>query len=257
MPVKHVSIAMFFGLILTGLSTTLLQADERAYELKSAGALGTTELRFSGGGEFRYMADAATLRECRTGYSYPVLMQGDYAALERAYIAAEKSEPGEALYARVEGHIVNRQVMEGEGPAQSLLVDRFVALQPDMRCERAMSEASLTNTYWRLKTLGNEEVAALDGARESHLVFHASDHRVSGIAGCNRVNGGYRSNGDTLEFLPMASTRMGCPPPLDARERAVFVLFEATSRWLISGQLLEFFDAESERLAVFEAVYLP
>ncbi len=33
-----------------------------------------------------YFADAARLTECRSGRSYPIVMEGDYLALERAYL---------------------------------------------------------------------------------------------------------------------------------------------------------------------------
>jgi len=42
---------------------------------------------------FRYLADAAQFEECLTGRSYPVAMEGDYLALERAYLALPKASP--------------------------------------------------------------------------------------------------------------------------------------------------------------------
>ena len=226
------------------------------YELRSDGTLSTTELSVAAGGEFRYMADAASLRECRTGYSYPVLMEGDYAALERAYLNAVAAA-GEPLYARVEAAIVNRQAMEGEGAAQSLRIDRFVALQPDMRCERAMSEASLANTYWRLLRLGDQPVERASAQRESHIIFHENESRAAGVAGCNRFSGSYELAGSGLSFGPLMSTRMACPPPLDALERELFVVFDTTRAWRISGEILELLDEGGEVLAVYESVYLP
>lgn len=48
------------------------------------------------------------------------------------------------------------------------------------------------------------------------------DGRVSGNSGCNRFNGSVKVRGQALFFGPLASTRMACPGPLDAQERAFY-----------------------------------
>ena len=126
-----------------------------------------------------------------------------------------------------------------------------------MRCERAMSSASLPNTYWRLLRIGDETVETGEGQRESPMIFREADGRVAGLAGCNRFSGGYHVDGATLSLGPLMATRMACPPPLDALEQSLFAAFDVTAGWRIAGQLLELLDDEGETLAVFEAVYLP
>ncbi|MGK9147034.1 META domain-containing protein [Plantibacter flavus] len=41
------------------------------------------------------------------------------------------------------------------------------------------------------------------------LVF-AEDGKVTGTDGCNRLMGSWTADGDTVEFAPLASTRMAC-----------------------------------------------
>ena len=55
----------------------------------------------------------------------------------------------------------------------------------------------------------------------------------------------------------MAMTLMACPPPLDQLEKSLSDTLNKTKRWSIESQLLEFFDAEGNSIALFEAVYLP
>jgi len=45
------------------------------------------------GGEFRYIADAARFTDCLSGRDYPVAMELDYVAAERAYLATVE-QPG-------------------------------------------------------------------------------------------------------------------------------------------------------------------
>ena len=49
-------------------------------------------------GMFRYMADAAIFRDCRSGKEFPVAMESSYIDLERAYLEA-REEPGSELMA--------------------------------------------------------------------------------------------------------------------------------------------------------------
>ena len=208
------------------------------------------------GGELRYMADAAILTECKTGASYPVAMEADWIAMERAYL--EKSEePGGPLYVTFEGRIAARPQMEGDGTTATVIVERYINVWPGMRCERAMADASLTNTYWRIVRLGDEAVAVAEGGREPHIVLQAEGEygRYRATVGCNQVTGGYAIDGDGLRFTPGPTTLMACPPPLDALERALGQALSATSRWHVLADTLELYDDSGVSLALFEAVY--
>lgn len=208
------------------------------------------------GGELRYMADAALLTECRTGASYPVAMEADWIAMERAYL--EKApEPGGPLYVTFEGRIADRPKMEGDGTAATVIVERTINVWPGMRCERAMADASLTNTYWRIVRLGDEWVTVAEGRREPHIVLQAEGEygRYRATVGCNQLTGGYAIDGDGLRFTPGPATLMACPPPLDATERALGQVLSATSRWHVLADTLELYEDTGASLALFEAVY--
>ncbi len=84
-------------------------------------------------GLYSYYADAALFRDCESGYVYPVTFEGDHATLERAYLAARRSAGAEVL-ATIEGKLVQRPRMEGEGLETVLLVAAFVAIHPDQSC---------------------------------------------------------------------------------------------------------------------------
>ena len=85
-------------------------------------------------GEMRYMADAALFTDCRTGRSYPIAMEGDYARMERAYLGAS-GEPGGPLYVTFEGFIAPRPKMEGDGLEPAVVVERFLNVWPGRKCE--------------------------------------------------------------------------------------------------------------------------
>lgn len=227
------------------------------YELTSDGTLRRLELDLFMHGMFSYLADSARFEVCYTGRSYPVAMEGDYLALERAYVAADKPGPGAPLMAAFEGRITERPPMEGDQLIPTVVVERFVRLSPSQTCERAMSEASLPNTYWRIVALEGEPIPAVRDRREPHLILRLPDNRYRATVGCNQLTGSYSVNGGRISFRGGASTRMACPPPLDGREDRLRRVLAETERWNIAGQILELLDQEGANIATFEAVYLP
>jgi heat shock protein HslJ len=63
------------------------------------------------------------------------------------------------------------------------------------------------------------------------IEFSPGDHdtsHVSGMAGCNRFNGGYKQTPTTMTFQPLASTMMMCPDAQMETERKVFAALDGT-----------------------------
>ena len=208
------------------------------------------------GGAFRYFADAATFTLCRSGEELPVAQEGGYRELKAAY-AAKRSAPAAPLYVTVEGAIKTRAGMEGP-PRPTVVVKRFLAAWPGESCERNRSNAALADTYWRIAVLKGEVLEAVEGHREASLVLHTDpERRAAATAGCNRMVGSYEAReGGGLTFGRFASTMMACPPPLDARERALTEVLAATREYGIEGPALVLYDDRREPLAVLQAVAL-
>ncbi|WP_168199289.1 YbaY family lipoprotein [Pseudorhodobacter turbinis] len=226
------------------------------YELTGNGMLDETDVEnVFLGGMMTYMADAAMFQECRTGRSYPVAMDGDYLAMERAYLA-DQPAAGAPLYVNVEGSIVMRPAMEG--PAQrSLVVNRFVRTRPGITCERQRADASLTNTYWRIDALAGADVVGLpSGGREAHMILRENDGRFSATVGCNAMMGDFTKQDGILSFGRTAGTLMACPPPLGTSEQSLALALEATQSYRINGETLALYDAADEIVALLTAVYL-
>lgn len=207
-------------------------------------------------GMLTYEADAARFTECLTGRDYALAEEGDYAALEHAYLAAG-AEPGGPIMASFDGGIVQRPSADGSGAEPEVLVERFVGVWPGETCERAMGTASLTNTYWKILRLGETEVAPGEGRREPNLILREGEEpRVTATVGCNQLTGRYALTEDKLSFGPVASTQMACPKPLDAWEKQLGSVLERATSWRIDGQTLELLDPAGNPLALFQAVYL-
>jgi heat shock protein HslJ len=203
-----------------------------------------------------YLAEAARFSDCATGRSYPIAMEGDYEALEHAYLAAGQ-EPGMPMMASFDGSIADRPKADSASTEPTVVVDRFVGVWPGEDCAPQLVEATLTDTYWKIVRLAEFEISAGEGRREPHLVLRSEDAHYRATVGCNELVGSFTLYGDDLSFGQGASTRMACLPPLDAWEQQLAGVLEATAAWRIDGQALELIDGDGAAIATFRAVYLP
>jgi copper homeostasis protein (lipoprotein) len=202
---------------------------------------------------YSYMADAGWFVDCLSGARLPVAQEGDNAALERAY-SSGKSMDGAPMLATVEGRVEDRLPMEGSEQRPTLIVDKFISVEAQ-GCSGPSSTAQLENTYWKLMTLGSDNVATPEGAREIQFVLHSEGHRVAGFSGCNSMMGAYTLEQDKIVFTQMGGTRMFCQNTMDIETR-FHQMFSQVATWKISGESLALIDAGGQTLATFESRYM-
>ncbi len=228
---------------------------ELDYDLRRRAAFEPVEPRVTMQGMFRYMADAASFEECTTGRRLPVAMEGGYLDLERAYLAA-KGEPGRPVMALVEGAIALRPPMEGPSPVPTLVVGKFLRLEPGSTCPARFRTARLEDTEWKLVALGEEAVTPPPGRPAAGLLLRAEDRRAGGSDGCNRFMAGYELEADRIHFSQAASTMMACADGAEVARRYMQALSD-TARWRVLGRQLELYDADGRLLARLQAVEAP
>ena len=84
-------------------------------------------------GMYNYMADAAVFVDCATGKRYPVSMEADNLALEKAYLSTQ-TEPNQQLLVSLRGHYDLRPPMEGDTDVEMMIPDRFGQFWPNEEC---------------------------------------------------------------------------------------------------------------------------
>jgi putative lipoprotein len=142
----------------------------------------------------------------------------------------------------------------GDGSDVQLLLRRANAAGAARPAPRNTTAAALENTYWKLIFLGNSPIVAPSGQREPHFILHPANRSVTGFGGCNRLTGSYELRGDRISFRSLASTMMACVGGME-QEQDYLRALGRVSRWRITGQTLELFDAAGTSLARFGAVY--
>ncbi|MDP2955372.1 MAG: META domain-containing protein [Longimicrobiales bacterium] len=164
-------------------------------------------------GMMTYMAAAARFTECGSGSSFAIAQEGEYLALERAYLA-DRSSPGEPLLVTVRGRLTLRPGMDG-GEVPSLVVAAFERTAPGAGCGEPVTDWPLEDTEWVLAELEGE--VPPEGARAT-LLLDRGALRATGSGACNEFTGSYDLTGGRLTFGTMASTRRACFGPLMAFE---------------------------------------
>lgn len=207
-------------------------------------------------GMLMIQADAAVFNECLSGRRIAVLPEGEYRALERAYLST-RGAPGEFLAAIFSGRFVERPPEPDLPLREQLVVEKFERVLPGATCApQAAGRAELLDTYWRPVEIDGAPVRIQLGTREPHLVFAKEGSRVRGYAGCNTLTGSYNLNGEALYFGLLAATRRACIGDGDALEAAFFKALHATASQRITGESLELRDADGKTRMRLEARYL-
>jgi uncharacterized lipoprotein YbaY/uncharacterized lipoprotein NlpE involved in copper resistance len=89
-------------------------ATSLTYELRRTQDLQPLEPRLQMRGMYKYLADAGRFTECLTRQNWPVAQEQDNAALESAYVKAQR-QPGEDMLVTLEGRVAKQPKLEGEG----------------------------------------------------------------------------------------------------------------------------------------------
>ncbi|MBB4206852.1 META domain-containing protein [Roseinatronobacter bogoriensis] len=218
-----------------------------------SGPLAPTDLRLTVTGLMTYFADAALFTECLTGQRFPIAMEEDYLALERAYLAAE-IVPGAPLLAHLDAEISMRPQMEG-ADRMTVTVTQFHHITPDAGCPDHRMPAEFENTYWGLTHLQGVEQDQSNERQEPYLLILEEGTRFGGTIGCNRLMGQVTREGASVEFGPTASTMMACPDDLAEKEAAFANALSMTRGLDLMDQSLRLLDETGVELARFNALY--
>lgn len=219
------------------------------YSLQPKGVFQPLKPKLTLQGMFVYFADAAIFTPCATGKPMPVRMEGEYLALEKAYMSTRK-EPQQALLATLEGEIMLQPRMEGEGNEMALRVLKFIEFDAATVCPAPA--AQIEDRTWVVVQLGEQTLTPPKEGLGAHLTLMSKEQRVAGSGGCNRLMGGYTLKGDTLKFSKMASTMMFCDGSMETEQRFVLTLDKVAS-WSMDSGLLVLKDSSGKALIKLRA----
>lgn len=163
-------------------------------------------------GEFRFVANAATLVACDGGREYPVAGDTAFIRLQRAF-REHALGSGASVLMEMQGRLVTRSGGAAGAPAESFVVDSFTVLDSRAACEASRVRAAMAVGDWQLRALHGDTLPSLDRAMQPTLRFligELGDKTLSGNAGCNRFTGRVVLRGLDIAGTPVAMTRRAC-----------------------------------------------
>ncbi|HCM46118.1 MAG TPA: hypothetical protein DIS98_00910 [Colwellia sp.] len=115
--------------------------------------------------------------------------------------------------------------------------------------------SKLSNTYWKLMTLNNEVVTMTkQQKREAFIQLNDELKSVKGFGSCNQFQGGFKLNGNTLNFTAISSTKMACLNSSNVETKFLNVL-ALTGYYSIHEHDLTLLNNAKKPIATFQAQY--
>ena len=119
----------------------------------------------------------------------------------------------------------------------------------------APQSSSLANTSWDVVSYNNGKQAVVSVMLGTELTANFSaDGMLSGHAGCNEYNAGYKTDGKQIAIGPAASTRMMCAQPegVMEQESQYLAALQSAATYRIDGTKMEMRTADGALAASFQ-----
>lgn len=231
-------------------------ADDGSQDLELSDTFSPGPIRLPLSGMLTYIADAATIVHCATGRTYPVAQDGDWLALERAYLE-DRPGPAEPLFVTMDALIETRE--QTEGPDRLTVVPEALGSTfPGEDCSLGTKSLDLHEAVWTITSVNDIDLDPTVVSREPSMSFNANEETFLASVGCNTMRGGFSTSGSDLSFAqPMASTMMACPVPVAEWENRLGEALASVATYELGGKSLRLLDADGNQVAALRAVYLP
>lgn len=115
-----------------------------------------------------------------------------------------------------------------------------------LRFERAASP-QLEGRTWEVTSYNNNRQAVVGVIGDGDITLSFGDGEVSGSAGCNRFHASYATEGNSIRFGPVSTTRRMCDEPLMTQEQEFLAALASAVTWRIDGNVLDLHRADAER----------
>lgn len=110
-------------------------------------------------------------------------------------------------------------------------------------------DAELLNTQWRLSGLGDGDAIVTTGLDEN-IFFVLDGETISGSGGCNAFGGTLVIEGESISVGDIESTQEACEDEeVNQRELAFFTMLDNVTRYEVSRDTLNLYDAQDALLA--------
>jgi len=119
------------------------------------------------------------------------------------------------------------------------------------------SNASLTNSYWKLLEANNEVIIVKEGQKEAFIQLRRNS-TVRGFTTCNHITARYIVKSDishkTLKFNNINITKKACLKNMQ-QEQNILSMLTAVNSYKINADNLYLFNKDNKMIAKLAAIY--
>ena len=199
-------------------------------------------------GMYSYLAGAGRFTECLTDITFPVAVEAENAALERAYLNTPHGQ-AEPILVTLDGRLLSRPKPGGLGYEEAVVPERFINIRPGIVCDGGKSsKLRLIDNSWRLIELNGKPVELAKDIKNPFIYLTSKDNRMQGFSGCNRFSGTYLVKGELFLFNKMVISRMACVGGMEIEDQ-FYRMLSATEGYRIVEDILELHDRHGRVLA--------
>lgn len=177
----------------------------------------------------------AVIEECTTGLR--LTLSGESTESLATQFEALRKGANRPVLLAVEGRV---RLTTTEPVSGTLVATSTAQFWPGESCGARGVTHDLEGSRWVLVRIGEKPFVPEEGRPEPYIVLQSSTKQIAGYGGCNRLSGGYRIQGDALEFGELTTTRIACPDLED--EHAFLNALDDVARWQLMDNQLVLFD---------------
>jgi heat shock protein HslJ len=113
--------------------------------------------------------------------------------------------------------------------------------------------AEIQDIVWTLEQYGKPDQLSAALGESAPTIFFQKDGHFTGSSGCNRFNGKYTVDGQTILFESLAATKKLCATPdgMLVQEQTMFNIFQQTGQYDLVDQRLSIFSPNNEWVLIF------
>jgi heat shock protein HslJ len=113
--------------------------------------------------------------------------------------------------------------------------------------------AELQETMWTLEQFGKPDQLSTAPGESAATIFFQKDGHFTGSSGCNRFNGKYTVDGQTIQFESLAATKKMCTTPdgMLVQEQTMFNIFQQTGHFDLVDQRLSISSPNNDWVLIF------
>ncbi len=139
-----------------------------------------------------------------------------------------------------------------DGPDVQWVLNQLISKSPV--AQETEVPVDLFEKIWTLEQFGDPQNLTPAAGDTHPTLFFQLDGHFTGSSGCNRINGGFSTDGNRIQFDSLSATKNMCPTPagLLDQEQTLLSTLEKAERYKLSNGQLQIYSTGDVGVLIFK-----